>query len=159
PLTLDSTLSPNGIIAADFDGDTVADLAIACVNASDQGFVSVYRRSGTTYTGPTNYPTLGRGAGQIAAADLDRDGRQDLATVNPDSGNLSILRNTGNGAFGTAGLVTVGTGPRVMTIADFDGDYIMDIAVTNLSSGTVSVLINALPSPPCYANCDNSTVQ
>jgi hypothetical protein len=159
PLMLDTTLSPNGIIAADFNGDTVADLAIASVNTSNQGVVSVYRRSGTTYTGPTNYSTLGLGAGQIASADLDRDGHLDLVTVNPDSGNLSIFTNTGSGAFGTAELVTVGTGPRVMTIADFDGDYIMDIAVTNLGSGTVSVLINALPSPPCYANCDNSTVQ
>jgi hypothetical protein len=158
PLALTPGYKPNGIVAAQLTGGVNADIAVACADATGHGVVSVYRRlSNFGFEGPFDFPSGGLNPGQIAAADMDRDGKIDLIVVNPDSSNVAILRNTALLQYAAPVTMTVGSAPRVMTIADFNGDVTPDIAVTNLNSGTVSVLNSGSPPAPCYANCDNST--
>lgn len=149
---------PNGIFASDLNADGKTDIIIANASDTGQGFATVFLNNNNTFPASASYPTLGLNPGQVLAADLDRDGKMDLAVVNPDSNSISTLRNTGNGVFATAQTFTVGASPRVMAIADLDLDLIPDIAVSNMNGGTISVMLNSQPSLPCYANFDNSSV-
>ncbi len=149
---------PNGIYAADLNHDGKSDMVVANADATGQGFATVFMNVNGTFPSGVSYPTLGLNPGQVVVYDLDRDGNNDLAVVNPDSNTISTLRNLGSGTFAAAQVFNVGASPRVMVIADLDRDFIPDIAITNLGAGSVSVLINTLASPFCYANYDGSTV-
>lgn len=86
PFTLDAQAW--GIAAADFDADGSTDLAAV----SWRGVVTLHRGDGgggirsETFTLP-----VGRGAGQLAVADLNNDGRADIVTGNYESGDLTVL--------------------------------------------------------------------
>jgi len=81
----------------------------------------------------------------VTAADLDGDGKLDLAVSNFDSNaghSVSVLRNLGGGAFAPAVNYTVGTGPIAIAAADFNGDGKLDLATSNKGSSDVSVIIH-----------------
>ncbi|MFY9226455.1 MAG: FG-GAP-like repeat-containing protein [Blastocatellia bacterium] len=84
----------------------------------------------------------------IAAADLDGDGKADLAVANQGSNTASVLRNTSTvgtidaNSFAPQVTFAAGTGPFSVAIGDLDGDSKLDLVVANVSSATVSVLRN-----------------
>jgi len=88
-----------------------------------------------------DYPTGSNPTG-VAAADLDGDGKPDLAVANHDSDTVRVLLNTGNGTFANKVDYPTGSQPHVVAAADLDGDGKPDLAVTNSTSNTVSVLVN-----------------
>jgi hypothetical protein len=140
---------PDGVVAADLDGDTKADdLAVG---------VAVFLSGPAGFSGPSAYDTGGTNTSEVAAADLDCDGLTDLVTSNSDSNNLSLLTNTGAGVFGPATLEAAGTTPGDLDTSDFDGDGDADIAVANRDSNDVSVLINQT-CIPCPADIDGDGV-
>ena len=81
----------------------------------------------------------------VAAADLDGDGKPDLAVVNFLDSTVSILRNTtaspGTPAFATREPVSTNPGPRFVTAADLDGNDKPDLAISDAMDNTVSVLL------------------
>ncbi len=78
---------PNGIVAADFDRDGRADLAVAGTP------VTVLRRNaGGGFTTDASLTVAGSAYG-IAAGDFDGDSRPDLAVSSLGTNTLSILRN------------------------------------------------------------------
>src|SRR6185503_15444678 len=88
--------APNALVAADFNGDGVPDLAVA--NAFDGGTVSILLGgSGTTFQAPVAYKTGDSAA--LVAADFNRDAKIDLAAVNPGARTLSVLLGNGDGTF------------------------------------------------------------
>jgi hypothetical protein len=82
----------------------------------------------------------------VIAADLDEDGKPDLAVAIDNSDSVSILKNNGDGTFASAVSYGVGTNPYCVCVADFDGDGKPDLAVANFTSssgsGKVSILKN-----------------
>jgi len=85
-------------IANDFDGDGKQDIAVSHPTPSS---VSFYRNTGTPgnlqFAAPVNYPTGDNTSilhPDLTSADLDMDGRIDVALINQHNGSLSILRNT-----------------------------------------------------------------
>lgn len=80
----------------------------------------------------------------VAAADLNRDGRLDLAVANrgPDSGNgsVTVFSGDGSGGFALRGDYATGARPHVVTTGDFDGDGLLDVAVGKLAGSDVNVL-------------------
>ena len=128
---------PDGITAADLNGDGLDDLAVAADNLA-----TVFINNGAGFNGPLNYVTNGLNGSEIVAADLDCDGHLDLAVTNTDSQNLSLLRNNGNGTFAAGQLFGTGVGPEEVTVAYLDSDRDLDLAVANVDSGNISVLVN-----------------
>jgi glucose/arabinose dehydrogenase len=87
------------------------------------------------------YPT-GTNAHGIYTADLDGDGKLDLAVANAGSNTVSVLMGNGDGTFVAAVNYNVGSEPKSVTGADFNGDGKRDLVTANQGSGDVSVLIN-----------------
>ncbi len=80
----------------------------------------------------------------VAFADLDNDGRDDLLVANDHPladirEDLAVLRNTGTGFVG-AHLLRVGSGVRAVVSADFDGDGNADAAMACALTGEVVLL-------------------
>ncbi len=78
----------------------------------------------------------------VAAADLNGDGKVDLAVANWAHASVSVLLNNGDGTFGNKVDSPTGGGPISVAAADLNDDGKLDLAVANPSSNTVSVLFN-----------------
>jgi uncharacterized repeat protein (TIGR01451 family) len=77
----------------------------------------------------------------VVRADLNADGRPDLAVANFSSNTISILLGTGGGGFQTAVNYAGGGTPTALAAADLNGDGKLDLAVANSALNTVSVLL------------------
>ena len=131
---------PNGIVAADLDGDGDVDLATA--NSAGHSVSILLNDGAGTFTRVGTDVTVGGGPTSIVAADLDGDGDFDLAV--PDGvTSVVILQNDGAGAFTNLGTAMTGNGPVFITAADLDGDGDVDLATPNTNApATVSILKN-----------------
>lgn len=85
--------------------------------------------------------TVGSGPHSLAIADLNGDGKPDLATANPRTNNVSVLLGTGDGSFGLATNFPVGALPYGVAIGDLNGDGKPDLAVSSTGADSVSVLL------------------
>jgi hypothetical protein len=131
------------VVIADLNGDGKPDLAVAngaqchgCGNSE----VSVFLGNGDgTFQPPASYIWGMYGAASIAIADLNGDGKPDLAvaiaTMNGNSvgeGEVSVLLGNGDGTFQTP--VSYKSGGHIATsvaIADLNDDGHPDLAVAN----------------------------
>ncbi|MEP7126450.1 MAG: VCBS repeat-containing protein, partial [Byssovorax sp.] len=83
--------------------------------------------------------SVGSQPNSVAAADLNGDGKTDLAVANTT--NVSVLLNQGNGTFAAINYAA-GSNPTSVVAADLNGDGKADLAIANKGSGNVSVLLN-----------------
>jgi hypothetical protein len=135
--------SGGNIIAADFNGDVKLDLAVT--EGGDAVGILLGNGDGTFQ--PQIVVPTGMGPVGIAAADLNRDGKLDLAVatlaLSQDSG-FSILLGNGDGTFQTHTDYTFQTcyhnygppgyaGASAITAGDYNGDGILDIVATAAS--------------------------
>ncbi len=136
---------PEGVAAADLDGDQKIDLAAANFGSGD---VSIrFNRGGRSFSEPIHFPT-GAGATALAAADLDGDADLDLAVANQLAGNVSVLKNDGAGGFPEKGDYAVGVEPLAVAVADFDGDGDLDLAIPirGVAESVTSKVVAVLPN-------------
>ena len=85
----------------------------------------------------------------VFAADLDGDGKPDLAVANSGSNNVSALKNNGDGTFAAAVNYATGNYSNSVFATDLDGNTSPDLAVANFSSNNVSILLNCT----AFCNC------
>jgi uncharacterized protein YjdB len=137
--------SPYFVKIADIDGDGKMDLIVTNRTANS---ISVLRNMSTSgsisFAAKVDF-TTGTNPYGLAIADLDGDGKLDVATGNFGSASVSVLRNTsisGSVSFATKVDFTAGVNSHFLTSGDIDGDGKSDIAVSNFSAATVSVFRN-----------------
>jgi hypothetical protein len=137
------------LAVADFNADGKLDLAVQNRNA---GTLSVLLNTAVPGAGAPSFAAQqilasGADAVSIAAADLNGDGRPDLAVALHGSTTLGVLLNTtAPGAntvtFTTQQTFSTGTAPFGVAIADINGDGRSDLISANNGAGTVAVLLN-----------------
>jgi hypothetical protein len=89
--------TPQGVAAADLDGDGDQDLAVANL-FSDNVTILKNNGSGNLRETASSPIATGDAPAKVAAVDLDGEGDQDLAVVN-QSNTVTILRNNGHARF------------------------------------------------------------
>jgi hypothetical protein len=148
--------APGPAVAADFNGDGRPDLAVADFGSGAGTAVAVLLN--TTAAGANTFSfaaaqtfALGASPQGLATADLNGDGRPDLAAVNHNDKTVSVLLNTtpagsGTPAFAAQQTFATGDGPDTVAAADLNGDGRPDLVVGNGNANTVSVLLNTAAS-------------
>jgi hypothetical protein len=156
PISFDAGVSTNtgdepaSIAIDDLDEDGDRDIAIANAGSgTDSGTVSILRNSGAGVFPNPSVLTLVTGLTQldsVAAADINLDGRVDLAVTRNAGGQMRTFRNTttlpGTPTFAaTPGSpLTVPAGPTMVLLALIDGDARPDIVVSSFDADAVGVL-------------------
>lgn len=152
--------TPNGITAADFDGDGKPDLAVASYLSLA---VTIYRNTGTTANFPSNsfdpgvtYGTIGR-SHNVEVADLNGDQKPDLIADGELANFMRIFQNniSAPGPFGSGSFqpqIDFATGYNAWGVAvgDLDGDGRPDIVLGNFYDNTITFYQNQAPygGPP-----------
>jgi len=85
---------------------------------------------------------VGLGAWDVAAADVNGDGKVDLIGALFATNILSVLTNNGSGGFVLSSSPVVGTYPVSVAAADVNGDGNVDLISANYGDNTLSVLKN-----------------
>jgi hypothetical protein len=146
--------NPQFVAIGDFNNDNKLDLATAnTANSQNPGDVSVLLGNGDGTFQLTGIYITAMTPTSIAVADLNGDGKADLAVGNQGDengfvSNVSILLGNGNGTFQSAVNYGSGGSPGALTLGDFNGDNKLDIATANGSANfagsihTVGILLN-----------------
>jgi hypothetical protein len=142
-----------GVAIGDLDGDGKPDLVVSNrTSANISLFRNIITSSGPFSTGSFD-PKVDLAAGstswRVAIADLDMDGKPDIAVANSGAATVSIYRNTSttgvaftSGSFDAQTTYTTGSTPQSIAIADLDGDHMPDLMVGNNGAATISALRN-----------------
>jgi hypothetical protein len=146
PATYATNISPMSIATGDFNGDGKVDAAVAHFSFNPSK-VSLHLGDGRGGLRLTQSFDVGADPRSLTAADFNRDGRVDLATLNSSSATVSVLLGTGAGDFAAARTFTTGSNAFALSMrpGDFNSDGKLDLAVANNSfagpNGTVSILL------------------
>ena len=145
---------PLQVAIGDLDGDGKPDLTVTFYLSQT---VSVFRNISIVGSLTTNsfapeidFPLGGMGH-TPAIADLDGDGKPDLAVVTEQDSLLSIFRNVStpgsftNSSFASSVDFSTGDNAWGVAIGDLDGDGRPDIIFCNQYDNTISIYQNAVP--------------
>jgi hypothetical protein len=141
---------PMAVDSGDFDHDGLRDIVVAVSGlpfapVPVAGTARILRGlGGGAFSSPI---TVGTGSNieDVAVADLDGDGDEDIAVANPsthvspDYGGLYVLANDGMGAFTQSALIPAGFAPSEVQVADMTGDGVPDL-VASTNGNYLSIL-------------------
>jgi hypothetical protein len=138
-----------GISAADFNGDGKQDLAVANNSANSISIILNTTSPGAStpsFTAKTDFATqlLPR---NVAVADINGDGRPDMAAANFGNSSVSVFINTtvlgsSTPSFAPKTDVSVPGVPWYVSLGDMNNDGKNDMAVTELNGDKISILLN-----------------
>lgn len=123
-----------GIAVGDLTGDGHLDIVASNYGSeldANRGFLTYYRGRGDgTFDSKIEIP-VGDGPIGVVLADLDGDGRDDIANTNYREDTISILFSHGDGTFSAPDFVRTAVRPRNLNFGDLDGDGDLDLAVAD----------------------------
>ena len=140
----------NNLVAADFSGRGLDDIAVAGTDATGRNHIDILVNNGNgTFSRGATIDLGDSDVTNLVAGDFSGDGRDDLAAVLTDTlGNSSVevFQSRGDGTFQVQQPVSLGDlSPSSSVVDDFNLDHRDDIAVAGVNSsgvGTVDVLLN-----------------
>jgi hypothetical protein len=124
-----SLVDVSQILAADFNGDGIPDLAVI-TNAQIPTVDILLGNGDGTFTAESTNPPIPAMPLNFAAGDFNGDGKTDLA-VTQTNGTIAILLGNGDGTFAASESVNSANSSFLapIAVADFNGDGKLDIAV------------------------------
>ena len=137
--SLDVGIDNDAIVATDFDGDDIPDVATI---STDEAALYIHRNDGSatfelvqTLETPTN-PI------RIAVLDLDQDGRDDLAVLTRAfmTSSVATFLTQSDGTLVPDQTIQVDNGPASLAIGDIDGDGLEDIAIASERDDSLNLL-------------------
>lgn len=158
-------LGPISVFTGDFDGDGYLDLATANTNltAFNSSNISILLGNGDgTFNTASNHPIPQVGLLATALADLNDDGKPDLAagSLAPGNDDVSVFLGNGDGTFDTPAFTyTIGQTTRALALGDFNEDGFTDLAL--VKSGQTKVFIRfgtgtGSSGEPIFANTETT---
>jgi FG-GAP-like repeat len=138
---LPAGFGPQTIAAADFNGDGAVDVALCGGGA--RGGLLILAGDGRGALQPVpQVASCGAQPNAMTAADLDGDGRIDLAVANHDTDYLTVLHNRGAGRFTSETLhVHSNPHPHMVAAADINGDHRMDLVTDSWAERRLMLLL------------------
>jgi hypothetical protein len=134
-------LRPAGLAVADLNGDGWLDIVTA--NQISDAVGVLFGQAGGRFSAAIAYPTgTGSMPVDVAVADLNRDGRPDIVTVNVNTNTASVLRGQAGGGFAAPSTYPVGAGLAGLAVADMDGDGWPDIVTSSQGGDAVGILLS-----------------
>jgi hypothetical protein len=133
------------VTAGDFNNDGILDESYQQGLGQGTGVCIAFGQDNGTFSSSGPCSSLGGiYPGNMVSADLNRDGKLDLAVAAFEnySGNLVVLLGNGDGTFQTSSIYPTDQGSIWLVAGDFNGDGFPDLAVTNANGDDVSVLLN-----------------
>jgi hypothetical protein len=113
--------------------------------SSNVDFFQITNPTATVFLSAAGAATgVGLNPNGLISADLNGDGKVDLAIANSGDNTVSILLGNGDGTFTAKPVLVTGSLPYSLTAGDFNNDGKLDLAVTNFAGGassTVSIFI------------------
>ena len=153
-LNQDTETGSPAIAVGDFNGDTFPDVVVT----RGQGGVGGDRHNSAvlflgngdgTFQPPSRFPGGIYNPTQLAVADFDGDGNEDLVIADGLANSLTVLLGDGQGRFQSAITFGAGNNPNSIAIGDFNADGKPDLAtanrLTDVGIYSISVLINDTP--------------
>ncbi|HEV7858391.1 MAG TPA: VCBS repeat-containing protein [Pyrinomonadaceae bacterium] len=135
--------SPGTVVIADLNRDGKLDLAVANLESDDLTILLGDGKGGFAPAKNSPFPA-GHAPNDISVADLNEDGKPDLAIANHDTKYVTILLGDGQGGFAPAANspVTVQSNPHPhgIAIADFNGDHHPDFVIESWMDNKVLVV-------------------
>ena len=135
--------TPTSVVAADVNHDGRPDLIapVADANGRITGIdVLIGDGTGGFAEAPGSpVPILAGQRVSVVAADLDGDGKPDLAVANTNRNEISVLRGDGTGGFASPVEVASARRPHALAIGDINGDGNPDLAAL-VTDGTAVFL-------------------
>ena len=160
PVTYTATgaMSICSVKNADLNNNGLPDIVTADYNSTNGITVFLDYNAGsfastTTFTTPSTYSVT-----DVAIADFDGDGKQDVMTANSFTNSVAVFSGNGLGGLNTPVTFLVGTAPKAIATGDFNGDTKIDVAVVNSSSNSISILFNNSSGVGNFAFLTSATI-
>jgi hypothetical protein len=139
---IDSTLSNpsagTALAIADFDGDTLLDVAQLDVRSTPKAHLLTGGGDGSLSILGDRVAGSDNSVAALAAGNFTADANVDLVSV---GSNFIVYPGNGDGTFKAGKSTAVGGSGLSVATADFNGDGILDAVVANWSGGSVTLLI------------------
>lgn len=129
------------ICVADFNNDSVSDIATAGLSTSGASALSILLGVGGGQFGDASLLSTSLGSDAIAAADLNLDGNIDLATAHGVSNTVRVMLGSGAGSFPNGSFIS-SQSPGSVVAVDVSGDGLPDLVVASPTASKVSVITN-----------------
>jgi hypothetical protein len=131
---------PASVAAGDVNADGRIDLAVAI--ADDDAIAILIGVGNGMFIPNVNSPVaVGHRPASVALADLNGDGKLDLAAADLNDGTVSVSLGDGTGTFPTVQHYAVGRFPMFVAVADFNSDGKRDLVAADNLSHMVAVLV------------------
>jgi hypothetical protein len=137
-----TTAASTGSVAADLNADGKTDLAFIHSNENKLDlFTNTSSATGISFA-LSQTLTTGLYPNDIAASDLNGDGKVDVAVSGLEYDAISVYKNNSSGSINFLAKVDYSTNiePHSITIGDLDNDGKPDLVTTNLKPNTLSIL-------------------